>query len=68
MILIWKHYEKLYNLSLLLNFYNNTILKIDENAFNGLSNLRRLNMSETSITELNNTLRHLPSLKVNNLI
>lgn len=43
-------------------------MKIDEDAFNGLSNLRRLNMSETSITEINNTLRHLPLLKVNDLI
>uniref|UniRef100_A0A1I8EZU1 Leucine Rich Repeat family protein n=1 Tax=Wuchereria bancrofti TaxID=6293 RepID=A0A1I8EZU1_WUCBA len=41
----------------------NEILKIDENAFNGLSNLRRLNMSETSITEFNKILKHLPSLK-----
>ncbi|VDM19074.1 unnamed protein product [Wuchereria bancrofti] len=37
--------------------------QIDENAFNGLSNLRRLNMSETSITEFNKILKHLPSLK-----
>uniref|UniRef100_A0A0R3RTF8 LRRCT domain-containing protein n=1 Tax=Elaeophora elaphi TaxID=1147741 RepID=A0A0R3RTF8_9BILA len=48
------------DLSLLLL---NRILKIDENAFNGLSNLYRLNMSETSITGLNNILKHLPSLK-----
>ncbi|VDK83649.1 unnamed protein product [Litomosoides sigmodontis] len=43
--------------------HNKRLIHIDENAFNGLRNLNRLNMSETSITELNNTLRHLPSLK-----
>ncbi|VDO72353.1 unnamed protein product [Onchocerca flexuosa] len=37
--------------------------RIDEDAFNGLNNLYRLNISEISITEFNNTLRHLPSLK-----
>ncbi|VDO27496.1 unnamed protein product [Brugia timori] len=41
----------------------NRILKIDENAFNGLSNLHRLNMSEISITEFNKILKHLSSLQ-----
>ncbi|MCP9260950.1 BMA-LRON-9 [Dirofilaria immitis] len=45
-----------------LNLRHNKRL-INEDAFNGLSNLRCLNMSEISITEFNNTLRHLPSLK-----
>ncbi|VBB25289.1 unnamed protein product [Acanthocheilonema viteae] len=51
------------SLSFLNLRHNKRLIHIDENAFNGLNNLHRLNMSETSITELNNTLRHLPSLK-----
>uniref|UniRef100_A0A8R1Y104 LRRCT domain-containing protein n=1 Tax=Onchocerca volvulus TaxID=6282 RepID=A0A8R1Y104_ONCVO len=43
--------------------HNKRLEHIDEDAFNGLSNLHRLNISEISITEFNNTLRHLPSLK-----
>ncbi|KAM3721428.1 Leucine-rich repeats and immunoglobulin-like domains protein [Dirofilaria immitis] len=43
--------------------HNKRLVHINEDAFNGLSNLRCLNMSEISITEFNNTLRHLPSLK-----
>ncbi|VDK29733.1 unnamed protein product [Gongylonema pulchrum] len=43
--------------------HNTQLSEIEDDAFSGLSNLRRLNMSETSITELNNTLRHLPSLQ-----
>uniref|UniRef100_A0AAF5RWX3 Leucine Rich Repeat family protein n=1 Tax=Wuchereria bancrofti TaxID=6293 RepID=A0AAF5RWX3_WUCBA len=56
-----------YKLGPTLNFlnlrHNKRLMHIDENAFNGLSNLRRLNMSETSITEFNKILKHLPSLK-----
>ncbi|CAG9537760.1 unnamed protein product [Cercopithifilaria johnstoni] len=51
------------SLSFLNLRHNKRLRHIDNDAFNGLSNLRRLNMSEISITELNNTLRHLPSLK-----
>ncbi|VIO97270.1 Leucine Rich Repeat family protein [Brugia malayi] len=56
-----------YKLGPTLNFlnlrHNKRLMHIDENAFNGLSNLHRLNMSEISITEFSKILKHLSSLQ-----
>ncbi|VDM95734.1 unnamed protein product, partial [Thelazia callipaeda] len=43
--------------------HNKKLVKIADDAFNGLIYVSRLNMSAVSITQLNNTLRHLSSLK-----